>query len=97
MAYVNVKIRMDSATKKAFAAFCDDVGLTMTDAFTPFVKKTLSENHIPFEISRPVPNAETLEALAETERMVRDRSYGKAYSSGKELLQEILAEDDSDA
>lgn len=28
MAYVNVKIRMDSATKKAFAAFCDDVGLT---------------------------------------------------------------------
>lgn len=97
MSTVNVKIRMDSETKEAFEAFCDDVGLTMTDAFMLFVKKTLGENRIPFEISRPIPNAETLEALAETERMIRDRSYGKAYSSGKELLQEILAEDDSDA
>lgn len=93
MAYVNVKIRMDSEIKKAFEAFCDDVGLTMTDAFNLFIKKTLNENRIPFEISRPIPNAQTLEALAETERMIRDRSYGKAYSSGKELLREILAED----
>lgn len=96
MATVNVKIRMDSETKEAFEAFCDDVGLTTTDAFTLFVKKTLSENRIPFEISRPIPNAETLEALAVKERMVRDRSYGKAYSSGTELIREILAEDASD-
>ncbi len=38
MSFVNVKIRMDSEIKQAFEAFCDNVGLTMTDAFTPFVK-----------------------------------------------------------
>lgn len=34
MANININIRMDSDLKQQFEAFCNDVGMTMTTAFT---------------------------------------------------------------
>lgn len=39
MAQTNVNIRMDSDLKTQFEAFCTDMGMTMTTAFTVFAKK----------------------------------------------------------
>ena len=46
-ANINVNIRMNRELKKQFEAFCDEVGINMTTAFTMFVKKTLREHRIP--------------------------------------------------
>lgn len=46
----NVNIRMDKELKKQFEAFCNDVGMSMTTAFTIFAKKVVREQRIPFEI-----------------------------------------------
>ena len=50
MANININIRMDSDLKQQFEAFCNDVGMTMTTAFTVFAKKAVREYRIPFEI-----------------------------------------------
>ena len=40
MANTNINIRMDSELKKQFEAFCADIGMSMTTAFTVFAKKS---------------------------------------------------------
>lgn len=42
MAQTNVNIRMDSDLKTQFEAFCTDMGMTMTTAFTRFLQKKCS-------------------------------------------------------
>ena len=59
----NVNIRMDKELKKQFETFCNDVGMSMTTAFTIFAKKVVREYRIPFEVSAEMPNAETRKAL----------------------------------
>ena len=51
MAQTNINIRMDADLKKQFEDFCNDMGMTMTTAFTIFAKKAVREYRIPFEIS----------------------------------------------
>ncbi len=48
---VNVNFRMDSELKKEFERTCEEMGMTMTTAFTIFAKKVVREKRIPFEIS----------------------------------------------
>nr|WP_317398533.1 type II toxin-antitoxin system RelB/DinJ family antitoxin [uncultured Gemmiger sp.] len=87
MANVNINIRMDSDLKQQFEAFCNDVGMTMTMAFTVFAKKVVREQRIPFEIGVEVPNAETREAIQEVQRMKSDPNK-VTCDSFAELLKE---------
>lgn len=93
MPAVSINVRMDQDLKKAFEEFCNDVGLSMSAAFTLFAKRTLLENRLPFNVGRDVPNAETVEAFAEAERMRNDPSLGKSYSSAEEMIKDILEND----
>lgn len=68
MANININIRMDSDLKQQFEAFCNDVGMTMTTAFTVFAKKAVREYRIPFEIGAEVPNAETKKAIEDARK-----------------------------
>ncbi|WP_204212420.1 type II toxin-antitoxin system RelB/DinJ family antitoxin [Collinsella sp. An271] len=46
-----LSVRMDSDTKAAFAAFCEEVGMSVSTAINLFARQTLREQRIPFEIS----------------------------------------------
>ena len=48
---VNVNFRMDAELKKNMEQVCEDMGLSMTTAFTIFAKKVSREHRIPFEIT----------------------------------------------
>ena len=61
MAQTNVNIRMDEDLKRDFDALCDEMGLTMTTAFTVFAKAVTKKRAIPFEIS-----AESISKHSET-------------------------------
>ncbi|MFR4520742.1 MAG: type II toxin-antitoxin system RelB/DinJ family antitoxin [Fusobacterium sp.] len=52
MAQVNISIRADEDLKNDFNKLCEDLGLTMTTAFTSFMKMSLQENAIPFKLER---------------------------------------------
>ena len=92
MSNVNVNIRMDAGLKKEFEAFCEEMGMSMTTAFTIFAKKAVRENRIPFEICGDRPNRETAEAMEEVERMEKDPSKGKKYDDVDEMMEDILSD-----
>ena len=92
MAGTNVNIRMDPELKQQFEAFCSDVGMTMTTAFNLFAKKVVRENRIPFEISGDIPNAETVEAIAEVQRMKADPAIGRTYSDVDQMMEDLLSD-----
>lgn len=51
MAQTMVTIRMDENLKKSLEATCQELGLSITTAFTIFAKKMSREKRIPFEVS----------------------------------------------
>lgn len=90
MASTNVNIRMDQDLKMQFEAFCDDMGMTMTTAFTIFAKKVVREYRIPFEIGAENPNEETKEVIEEVKRMKADSTLGKTYTDVDVMMKELL-------
>lgn len=53
MAQSILSVRMDSETKAAFAAFCEEVGMSVSTAINLFARQTLRERRIPFTIGLP--------------------------------------------
>ncbi len=51
MAQAMVNIRMDEELKKSMEQVCQELGMSMTTAFTIFAKKMSREKRIPFEVS----------------------------------------------
>ena len=51
MAQTLVNIRMDEKLKKSMEKTCQELGMTMTTAFTIFAKKMSRETRIPYEVS----------------------------------------------
>lgn len=45
---VSFSLRIDTELKRQFEQFCDDVGISMTAAFTLFAKKVVREHRIPY-------------------------------------------------
>ena len=48
---INVNFRLDEADKKRMENVCNELGLSMSAAFTIFAKKVGREHRIPFEVS----------------------------------------------
>ncbi len=48
---VNVNFRMDAQLKKNMEQVCEEMGLSMTTAFTVFAKTVCRERRIPFEVT----------------------------------------------
>ena len=54
----------EKSTRQAEDLF-NDLGMNLTTAFTIFVKQAIREQGIPFEITREIPNSETISAINE--------------------------------
>ena len=72
-----VSIRMDDQLKREFDAVCNELGMSMTTAFTVFAKKVISERRIPFEISDDTDPFYNPANIARLERAVADLNAGK--------------------
>lgn len=84
----NISIRMDSDIKAQADALFGELGMNITTAFNIFVRQSLREGRIPFDISLNQPNRETLAAMLEAERISKDPSV-KGYTDMDELLDEL--------
>ena len=54
MAKIGVNVKLDAQLKAEFEAFCSELGLTMTDAFTLFATKVVRDWQVPFALALPV-------------------------------------------
>ena len=88
MATTNVSIRMDTELKSQADELFAELGMTLSTAFNIFVRQSLREGGIPFEIRTDRPNKETIAAMLEAERIAKDPNV-KKYSDVEEALREL--------
>lgn len=86
----NISIRMDTDLKTQADALFAELGMNLTTAFNVFVRQSLREGKIPFEISLNQPNKETIAAMLEVERIAKDPS-AKGYTNLDELFSDLKA------
>jgi DNA-damage-inducible protein J len=86
----NISIRMDSDLKAQADAMFAEFGISLSTAFNIFIRQSLREGRIPFEISLNRPNKETIEAMLEAERIAKDPSV-KGYDNMEELFADLNA------
>lgn len=55
MTTTNLNIRIENDIKNQFSEFCNNIGISMSAAFNLFVKATLNQRKIPFEIKEADP------------------------------------------
>ena len=86
----NISIRMDSDLKTQAELLFNELGMNLTTAFNIFVRQSLREGRIPFEVSLNQPNKETIAAMLEAERIAKDPSV-KGYRDLEELFSDLKA------
>ena len=85
----NVSFRIDSDLKAQADTLFAALGLNMTTAFNIFLRQSVRQGCIPFDITLDVPNAETVAALLEARQMMADPDTEK-YSV-EDALKELKA------
>lgn len=84
----NISIRMDSDLKAQADSFFGELGMNLSTAFNIFVRQSLRDGRIPFDISLNQPNKETIAAMSEAEKIAKDPSV-KGYNDLDELFADL--------
>ena len=89
MANTNITMRIDENLKAQLQELMSDLGLDMTTFFTMAAKQAIREQALPFNVSREIPNKETIEAFQEVKKKKKHPENVKSYSSFSDLLNEV--------
>ena len=90
MAKTTATITIDSNIKAQAQELLADFGLDLSTAINIFLRQTVRENAIPFEITRNVPNEETRRAVENVRNGV---GLSKGFGSVAELMEDLYADD----
>ena len=88
MANTSMNIRLDSDVKKQAEELFSELGLNMTTAINIFLRQSIRQQRIPFDLKLDIPNTETVFALEEAEKMLKNPDTRK-YASIKDLFEEL--------
>ena len=83
-----INIRMDRDLKEQADALFQELGLNLSTAFQIFVRQSIREGGLPFEVRLDQPNKETMAAMLEAERIARDPNV-KGYTDLDELFEDL--------
>ena len=91
MAQTAITIRVDQDLKNNFDTLCEDFGLSITSAFTIFMKAVVRERKIPFEIQSK--NMEQRNFFMDNIMSIREtaKEYGLLDMKLDEINEEIKA------
>ena len=84
MATVKINVCVEESTKQVAEQLLAEMGLTMTAAINMYLKRIIMEQGIPFDVTTRVPNATTVAALEEGDRILSDPNR-VSYKSIAEL------------
>ena len=88
MKNVNVTLRVDEDLKKQADTLFSELGLNLTTAINIFLRQSVREQQIPFQVSKNVPNAVTLAAMDAAEK--GEDLYGP-FDSVSDLMEALNA------
>lgn len=84
-----INVRLDASLKQEAEELFSTLGLNMTSAINMFLRQAVRDQAIPFRVCKyPQPNATTLAAMREAERLAHDPN-AKTFSSVEELLKDL--------
>ena len=86
----DVSFRIDTDVLNQADKLFSQLGLNLATAFNIFLRQSIREGAIPFNITVNIPNAETIAALHEAERISKDPTV-KRYTDVEEALRELKA------
>lgn len=84
----NISIRMDTELKAQADALFAELGMNISTAFNIFVRQSLREGGLPFDVTLGQPNKETIAAMLEAERIAKDPSV-KGYTDLNQLFADL--------
>ena len=84
MESTNLNIRTDKEVKIAAERIFEELGLNMTTAVNIFLRQTIRENGIPFELKLNVPNDVTAAAIEEGRKLAYDKT-ASGYANMNDL------------
>lgn len=84
-----ITIRTDKAVKKKAQKLFGDMGLDMSTAMNMFLRKSVEEEAIPFEVSRR-PNRKTRKVLKDIEEK---KNLVGPFNTVAELMESLNADD----
>lgn len=70
MAKVSTSISLDADIKAKAQELFADLGLDLSTAVNMFLRQSVREERIPFEVRRETPNADTVAAMKEAEAIM---------------------------
>ena len=85
----SIHIRVEPNVKTEVDKILDNLGMTTTEAINRFLRQTILNSGIPFEIKTPQFNDEMLEAVAEAEEIAKNPGKYKSYNNLSEILEDI--------
>ena len=92
-----INIRTDPATKIDAEQLFAEFGITLSDAINIFLRKSIMEGGLPFEVRQPRYNRATESAIQEARALLDGERPAKTYPSAGALFAELDAESDEDA
>lgn len=80
-----INFRIDENVKTQLEEVCEEMGITVTTAFTMFAKKVIKERRIPFEVSADPFYSE--ENINELKRRIANLEAGVSTLKEHELIE----------
>ena len=90
MTPISTNIQMDPVLARDAQILFESLGLSLNSAIDLFLRQSVREQGIPFQIRHPVPNAETLQAIEDTRNGI---GLSRSFSSVSELMEDLDADD----
>lgn len=92
----NINIRIDPDTKTSAEELFSSFGITITDAINIFLRKSIMEGGLPFDMKQPRYNVETETAMSEARAIMKGTIKAKRYSDAHTLFEELDAEEENE-
>ena len=92
----NINIRIDPEVKSTVDRIFSHFGITVADAVNIFLHKVMIVGGMPFDMTLPKYNEETLAAMREARDIASGKIETRSYSSVKEMIAELDSEDVED-
>ena len=88
-----INIRIEPKLKKEVEETLNDLGMNIADAVTIFFKQIVITESIPFIISKHKYNKETIKAIKEAEKIMKNPDKYKGFDSVEELMEDLNIEE----
>lgn len=88
-----INVNVPKNVKDEATALFNNLGLNMSTAINMFLKRSISERGIPFEIKELTPSNEFKEAMQELDYMEKHPEEYKSFNNVDELMEDLNSAD----